>query len=81
MRMYLYETSRNIQEPWPHDLYIVFHSLLTSDFGLFSMVDIFVIGRFLSSVDGSKLIFTRDFTTVRPAGSAVIPRVRALGWG
>ena len=21
MRMYPYETSRNIQEPWPHDLY------------------------------------------------------------
>ena len=21
MRMYLYETSMNIQEPWPHDLY------------------------------------------------------------
>ena len=21
MRMYLYETSRNIQEPWPHDLF------------------------------------------------------------
>ena len=21
MRMYLYEASRNIQEPWPHDLY------------------------------------------------------------
>ena len=21
MRMYLYETSRSIQEPWPHDLY------------------------------------------------------------
>ena len=52
MRMYLYETSRNIQEPWP-----IFHGLLTSDFGQFLMVKIFVIGRFLSSVDGSKLIF------------------------
>ena len=35
----------------------IFHGLLTSDFGQFSMVKIFVIGRFLSSVDGSKLIF------------------------
>ena len=22
-RMYLYETSRNIQQPWPHDLYFM----------------------------------------------------------
>ena len=41
MRMYLYETSRNMQEPWP-----IFQGLLTSDFGQFS-----IIGRFLSSVD------------------------------
>ena len=33
----------------------IFHGLLTADFGQFSMVKIF--GRFLSSVDGSKLIF------------------------
>ena len=38
------------------------HDLMTyisqsADFGQFSMVKIFVIGRFLSSVDGSKLIF------------------------
>ena len=25
MRMYLYETSRNMQEPWPHDLYFMVH--------------------------------------------------------
>ena len=25
MRMYLYETSRNIQETWPHDLYFTVH--------------------------------------------------------
>ena len=25
MRMYLYEPSRNIQEPWPHDLYFTVH--------------------------------------------------------
>ena len=37
---------------WP-----IFHSLLTSDSGQFSMVKIFIIGRFLHSVDGSKLIF------------------------
>ena len=35
----------------------IFDGLLTSDFGQFSMVEIFVIGRFLSSVDGRKLIF------------------------
>ena len=34
----------------------IFHGLLTSVFGQFSMVKIFVIGRFLSSVGGSKLI-------------------------
>ena len=37
---------------WP-----IFHGLLTSDFGQFSMIKIIVIGKFLSSVDGSKLIF------------------------
>ena len=35
----------------------IFHGLLTSDFDQFSMVKIFIIGRLLSSVDGSKLIF------------------------
>ena len=56
--------------------------LLTSDFGQFSMVKIFVIGRFSSSVDGSWLIFYyRCFTTIRPAGSAVIPWVHASGTG
>ena len=54
IRINLYETSRNIQEPWPPDLYF---TLLTSDFGRFSMVNIFVIGRFFSSTDGSKLMF------------------------
>ena len=29
MRIYLYETSRNIQEPWPHDLYFMVHWLRT----------------------------------------------------
>ena len=48
MRMYLYETSRNIQDPWP-----VFHGLQTSDFRQFSMVKIFAIGRFWSSLDGN----------------------------
>ena len=32
----------------------LFRGLLTSDFGQFSMVKIFVMGRFLSSVDDSK---------------------------
>ena len=29
MSMYLYETSRNIQKPWPHDLYFMVHWLRT----------------------------------------------------
>ena len=54
IRMYLYETSRNIQEPWPPDLYFM---VCWHQTGRFSMVKIFVIGRFLNSADGSKLIF------------------------
>ena len=56
MRIYLYVANRNIQEPWPHDLY--FMVWYFTDFGQFSMAKSFVIGasRFLSSVDGSKLI-------------------------
>ena len=38
-----------------HDL--MTRGLLTSDFGQFSMLKIFIIGRFFSSADGSKLIF------------------------
>ena len=48
--MYLYETSRNIQEP-------ICHGPLTSDFGQIIRVKIFVQGRILSSTNGSKLIF------------------------
>ena len=51
MRMYFYEPT-SVLTSWP-----IFHCLLTEDFGQFSMVKIFVIGRFLSSTDGSKLIF------------------------
>ena len=40
-----------IQEPSLHDLYFTVY------FGQISMVKSFVISRFLSSVDGSKLIF------------------------
>ena len=43
IRVYLYETSRNIQEPWPPDLYFTVCWLQTCQF---SMVNIFVIGRF-----------------------------------
>ena len=52
MWMYLYETSRNIQEPRP-----IFHGPLTSDFGQIIKVKIFVQGRILSSTNRSKLIF------------------------
>ena len=40
-----------------HDLMTYISHLLNLDFGQFSMVKIFVICRFLSSMDGSKLIF------------------------
>ena len=52
MRMYFYETSRNIQESCP-----IFHGPLTSDFGQIIKVNIFVQGTILSSANGSKLIF------------------------
>ena len=52
IRMYLCETSRNIQEPWP-----VFHGPLTSDFGQIIKVKIFVQSRISSPIYGSKLIF------------------------
>ena len=50
LRMCIYEISRNIQvmTSWP-----IFHGLLTTNFGKFSIIKIFVIGRF----DGSKFIF------------------------
>ena len=35
----------------------IFHGLLTSEFGQFYMIKIIVIGNFLSSIDGSKMIF------------------------
>ena len=40
-----------------HDLMTYILRSANSDFGQFSMVKVFLIGRFLSSVDGSKLIF------------------------
>ena len=39
------------------------------------MIKIIVIGKFLSSIDGSK------YTSLRPSGSVVIPRVHALWAG
>ena len=133
MRIYHYETSRNIQEPWPHDLYFTvhwlrtlarlsrlrflsnvesqdllmvaswdfiwgcismrpagiykshdlltyIHGLLTSDFGQFSMVNIVVLCRFLSYTDGRSWYFTRGFTSVSPAASALM-QVFMLGSG
>ena len=53
--------------------------ICTSDFGQFSMVNIFVVSRFFSSTDGS--IFNRGFTSVRPAVSAFMPNVHARGGG
>ena len=40
-----------------HDLMTYVSRSANSNFGQFCMVKIFVIGRFLNSVDGSKLIF------------------------
>ena len=54
IRMYLYETSRNMQEPY---LVTLFHVTLTSDFGKIIKVKIFFQGRILSSTNGSKLMF------------------------
>ena len=51
MRMYLYETSRTIQEPWPHDLYFTVHWLQIIK------LKIFIQGRILSSTNGGNLIF------------------------
>ena len=77
-RMYLYETSRNIQEPWPPDLYFTVCWLQTlADFPLL---------RILSKVDFWALLivaswyFIRGFTSVRPAASAFMPRLM-LGVG
>ena len=55
MRIYLYETSRNIQEPWPHDQCISW----STDFGLgqFIKVKIFVQSRISRSINGSKSMF------------------------
>ena len=50
--MYFYETSRNIQEPWP-----IFHGPLTLDFGQVIKVKIFVQGRLSRPINGSKFIF------------------------
>ena len=52
--MYLYETNRNIQEPWPHDLYFMVHWLRTS--ARLSRLR-FCPRWILSSTNGSKLIF------------------------
>ena len=54
MRMFLCETSRNIQEPWPHDRYFTVHWLRT---GQIFKVKIFVQGRISRPVNGKKLIF------------------------
>ena len=60
------ETSRNIQESWPPDLYFTVCWLQT---GGFSMVKNLVIGRVLS------WYFTRGFTSVRPAASSFMLRL------
>ena len=74
-RLYLYETSRNIQEPWPPGLYFTVCWLQTlADFPWLI---------FLSSVDSWALLmvaswyFIRGFTSVRPAASAFMPNVHA----
>ena len=66
MRVYLYETSRNIQEPWPHDLYFTVHWLRT--LARWSRL------RFLSKVESQDLLMVADWyfiwwcISLRPAG-------------
>ena len=55
LRIYLYETSRYIQEPLPHDLYFTVHWLRT--WGQIIKVNILVQGRISRPINGSKLIF------------------------
>ena len=65
MRMYLCETNKNIQEPWP-----VFHGPLTSDFSQIIKVKIFGQGRISRPINGtcSKLYFIWGCISMRPAG-------------
>ena len=66
MRMYLYDTSRNIQEPWPHDLYFTVHWLRT----LTRLSRL----RFLSKVESQDLLMVASWyfiwwcISMRPAG-------------
>ena len=56
LRMYIYEISRNIQEPWPPDLYFTVCWLQTlADFPWLRSCHRYC--RLMSSTDGSKLIF------------------------
>ena len=77
-RMYLYETSRTIQRPWPPDLYFTVCWLQTlADFPWLI---------FSSSVHAWALLmvaryFIRGFTSVTPAASAFMPSVHEWGWG
>ena len=64
MRIYLYETSRNIQEPWPHDLYFMVHWLWT--LARLSRL------RFLSKVESQDLLMVASWyfiwgISMRPA--------------
>ena len=77
MRMYLYETSMNIQAPWPPDLYFTTCRLQTlADFPWLI---------FLSEIESWALLmvaswyFTSGFTSVRPAASAFMPSIDAWG--
>ena len=66
MRIYLYETSSNIQEPWPSDLY--FHGPLTSYFGQIIKVKIFVQGRISRPINGiASWYFIWGCISMRPA--------------
>ena len=64
LRMYLYETSRNIQKQWPHDLYFTVHWLRT--LARLSRL------RFLSKVESlmvaASWYFICGCTSMRPAG-------------
>ena len=66
MRMYLYENSRNVQEPWPPDLYFTVHWLQT--LARLSLL------RFLSKVESQDLLMVASWyfiwgcISIRPPG-------------
>ena len=68
MRMYLYDTSRHIQEPWPHGLYFTVHWFRTRQIIKVKILSKVDSQDLWSSVNGSKLIFHMRWISKRSAG-------------